>query len=99
MTSHLCDDITALTCRSAELEQLYQQFSWAQRRTSLLVSNLLDLLARTLVSLLTWPPGWGGVACAALAALPLLVWAGLSVLALTRRDVMLSPHWLRYLSV
>ncbi|KAG7232299.1 hypothetical protein INR49_009057 [Caranx melampygus] len=87
------------TFKSADLEQLYQQFSSGQRRTSLVVTNVIDLLTRLLISLLTWPPGWGGVACDWLAGLSVVMWAGISVLALTRREVMLSPQWLRHLSV
>ncbi|XP_026157066.1 adenylate cyclase type 8 [Mastacembelus armatus] len=87
------------TFRSPELEQLYQQFSSGQRRTSLVVTNVIDILTRLLILLLTWPPGLGGVACDWLAGLSVILWAGICVLALTRREVMSSPQWLRYLSV
>uniref|UniRef100_A0A3Q3N1J9 adenylate cyclase n=1 Tax=Mastacembelus armatus TaxID=205130 RepID=A0A3Q3N1J9_9TELE len=73
------------TFRSPELEQLYQQFSSGQRRTSLVVTNVIDILTRLLILLLTWPPGLGGVACDWL--------AGLSVIFTV---VLIS---LRYLSV
>ncbi|XP_056226655.1 adenylate cyclase type 8 isoform X1 [Seriola aureovittata] len=87
------------TFKSADLEQLYQQFSSGQRRTSLVVTNVIDILTRLLISLLTWPPSQGGVACDWLAGVSVVLWAGISVLALTRREVMLSPQSLRYLSV
>ncbi|KAM3585695.1 uncharacterized protein V6R79_024735 [Siganus canaliculatus] len=87
------------TFKSSDLEQLYQEFSSGQRRTSLLVTNLIDVLSRLLVLLLTWPPGWWGVACDWLTGLSGAMWAGLCLLVLTRRDVMSSPQWLRYLSV
>ncbi|KAM9333916.1 adenylate cyclase type 8 [Symphorus nematophorus] len=87
------------TFKSPDLEQLYQQFSSGQRRTSLVVTNVIDILARLLVLLLTWPPGWWGVACDWLAGLSVVLWAGICVLALTRKEVMSSPQWLRYLSV
>ncbi|XP_042260130.1 adenylate cyclase type 8-like isoform X1 [Thunnus maccoyii] len=87
------------TFKSPDLEQLYQQFSSGQRRTSLVVTNLIDILTRLLVSLLTWPLGWGSVASDWLAGLSVLLWTGICVLALTRREVMSSPQWLRYLSV
>lgn len=82
--------------RSADLEQLYQQFSSGQRRTSLVVTNVIDVLTRLLISLLTWPPGWGDVASDWLTGLSVVLWAGICVLALTRREVMSSPQWLRY---
>ncbi|XP_026219775.1 adenylate cyclase type 8 [Anabas testudineus] len=87
------------TFKSPDLEQLYQQFSSGQRRTSLVVTNIIDILARLLISLLTRPPGWGGVACDWLTGLFVVLWAGICVLALTRREVMSSPQWLRYLSL
>ncbi|XP_070813762.1 adenylate cyclase type 8 [Chaetodon trifascialis] len=87
------------TFKSVDLEQLYQQFSSGQRRTSLVVTNVIDILTRLLILLLTWPPGWWGVACDWLAGLSVVLWAGICVLALTRREVMSSPQWLRYLSV
>ncbi|XP_018522647.1 adenylate cyclase type 8 [Lates calcarifer] len=87
------------TFKSADLEQLYQQFSSGQRRTSLVVTNVIDVLTRLLISLLTWPPGWGDVASDWLTGLSVVLWAGICVLALTRREVMSSPQWLRYLSV
>ncbi|XP_071335672.1 adenylate cyclase type 8 isoform X2 [Trachinotus anak] len=87
------------TFKSADLEQLYQQFSSGQRRTSLVVTNVIDILTRLFISLLTWPSGWGGVACDWLAGLSVVLWAVICMLALIRREVMLSPQWLRYLSV
>ncbi|XP_054864248.1 adenylate cyclase type 8-like isoform X2 [Amphiprion ocellaris] len=87
------------TFKSSDLEQLYQQFSSAQRRTSLVVTNTIDLLIRLLVLLLTWPPDWGGVACDWLAGLSALLWAGTCVLALTRREVTSSPRWLWFLAL
>ncbi|XP_070787019.1 adenylate cyclase type 8 [Enoplosus armatus] len=87
------------TFKSPDLEQLYQQFSSGQRRTSLVVTNVIDILTRLLISLLTWPPGWWGVACDWLAGLSVVLWAGICVLMLTRREVTSSPQWLRYLSV
>ncbi|XP_047432127.1 adenylate cyclase type 8-like isoform X2 [Mugil cephalus] len=88
-----------LVFKSQDLEQVYQRFSSSQRRTSLVVSNTIDILSRVLVSLLTWPPGWGGVACGCLAGLSVALWAGLSLLVLTRQEVMSSPQWLRCLSL
>lgn len=89
----------ALNCdvlrRSPDLEQLYQQFSFAQRRTSLVVTNVIDILARLLVLLLAWPSGWWGVVCNWLAGLSVVMWAAICVLALTRKEVMRSPQWLR----
>ncbi len=82
--------------RSADLEQLYQRFSSGQRRTSLVVTNAIDILTRLFILLLTWPPGWWGVACDWLAGLSAVLWVGICVLALTRREVMSSPQWLRY---
>ncbi|XP_041834302.1 adenylate cyclase type 8-like isoform X2 [Melanotaenia boesemani] len=87
------------TFKSADLEQLYQQFSSAQRRTSLVVTNIVDILTRLFISLLTWPAGWGGVACNWLTGLSVVLWAGICVLALTKRDVMSSSQVLRSLSV
>ncbi|XP_075871280.1 adenylate cyclase type 8-like isoform X2 [Nelusetta ayraudi] len=87
------------TFKSPDLEQLYQQFSFAQRRTSLVLTNVIDILARLLVLLLTWPSGWWGVVCNWLAGLSVVMWAGICVLALTRKEVMTSPQWLRYLSL
>ncbi|KAM7375599.1 hypothetical protein PAMA_014619 [Pampus argenteus] len=87
------------TFKCPDLEQLYQQFSSGQRRTSLLVTNLIDILTRLLVSLLTWPPSRGGAARVWLAGLSVVLWTGICVLALTSREVMSSPQWLRYLSV
>ncbi|XP_059183503.1 adenylate cyclase type 8-like [Centropristis striata] len=87
------------TFKSPDLEQLYQQFSSGERRTSLVVTNVIDILTRLLISLLTWPPGWLGLACDWLAALSIILWVGICMLALTRREVTSSPQWLRYLSV
>lgn len=82
--------------RSPDLERLYQQFSAGQRRTSLVVTNVIDILARLVILLLTWPSGWWGVACNWLACLSVVLWAGICVLALTRKEVMMSVLWLRY---
>ncbi|XP_062270805.1 adenylate cyclase type 8-like [Scomber scombrus] len=87
------------TFKSPDLEQLYQEFSSGQRRTSLVVTNLIDILTRLLVWLLTWPLGWGGAVSDWLVGLSVLLWTGICVLALTRKEVMSSPQWLRYLSV
>ncbi|XP_035006005.1 adenylate cyclase type 8 [Hippoglossus stenolepis] len=87
------------TFKSVDLEQLYQQFSSGQRRTSLVVSNVLDIITRLLLSLLTWPSGWSGVACNWLVGLSVILWAGICALGLIRREVMMSPQLLRYLSV
>ncbi|XP_035533858.1 adenylate cyclase type 8-like, partial [Morone saxatilis] len=43
------------TFKSADLEQLYQQFSSGQRRTSLVVTNVIDIVTRLFILLLTWP--------------------------------------------
>uniref|UniRef100_A0A668TGV5 adenylate cyclase n=1 Tax=Oreochromis aureus TaxID=47969 RepID=A0A668TGV5_OREAU len=85
--------------KSADLEQLYQQFSSAQRRTSLVVTVVVDILTRLLVSLLTWPTGWWGMACDWFTGLSIILWIGICLVVLTRKEVMSSPHWLRYLSV
>lgn len=82
--------------RSPDLEQLYQQFSSGQRRTSLVVTNMIDILARLIILLLTWPSGWGGVACNWLACLSVILWSGICMLVLTRKEVMMSVLWLRY---
>ncbi|XP_069377112.1 adenylate cyclase type 8-like isoform X2 [Paralichthys olivaceus] len=87
------------TFKSEDLEQLYQQFSSSQRRTSLVVTNVIDIITRLLLSLLTWPLGWSGVACNWLVGLSVILWAGICALAVIRREVMTSPQWLRYLSV
>ncbi|KAM9835986.1 adenylate cyclase type 8-like [Aulostomus maculatus] len=90
------------TFKSPELEQLYQQFSCGQRRTSLVVTNVIDIVTRLLVCILTWPPDQGylgGLACDWLSGLSILLWVGVCVMALSRREVMTSPQWLRYLSV
>ncbi|XP_060888682.1 adenylate cyclase type 8-like isoform X2 [Labrus mixtus] len=87
------------TFKSPELEKVYQQFSSAQRRTSLVVTNVIDILTRLLILMLTWPSGWWGLACDWLAGLSVILWAVICMLALARRDVMSSPQWLRYLSV
>ncbi|XP_074520625.1 adenylate cyclase type 8 [Halichoeres trimaculatus] len=87
------------TFKSPDLEKVYQQFSSGQRRTSLVVTNVIDILTRLLVLMLTWPSGWWGVACDWLAGLSVILWVGIFVLALTRKEVMSSPQWLRYLSV
>nr|XP_054591183.1 adenylate cyclase type 8 [Nothobranchius furzeri] len=88
-----------LMFKSAELEQLYQQFSLAQRRTSLVVTNLIDILTRLFVTLLTRPTGWGNVACDWLTCLTVILWAGFCVLSLAKKEVMTSPNGLRFLSV
>nr|XP_004565693.2 adenylate cyclase type 8 isoform X1 [Maylandia zebra]XP_004565694.2 adenylate cyclase type 8 isoform X1 [Maylandia zebra] len=85
--------------KSADLEQLYQQFSLAQRRTSLVVTVVVDILTRLLVSLLTWPLGWWGMACDWLTGLSVVLWIGICLVVLTRKEVLSSPQWLRYLSV
>ncbi|XP_013771101.1 adenylate cyclase type 8 [Pundamilia nyererei] len=85
--------------KSADLEQLYQQFSSAQRRTSLVVTVVVDILTRLLVSLLTWPLGWWGMACDWLTGLSVVLWIGICLVVLTRKEVLSSPQWLRYLSV
>lgn len=82
--------------RSPDLEQLYRQFSAGQRRASLVVTNMIDILARLVILLLTWPSGWWGVACNWLACLSVILWAGICVLVLTRKEVMMSLLWLRY---
>ncbi|XP_063322510.1 adenylate cyclase type 8 [Pelmatolapia mariae] len=87
------------TFKSADLEQLYQQFSSAQRRTSLVVTVVVDILTRLLVSLLTWPLGWWGMACDWLTGLSVILWIGICLVVLTRKQVLSSPQWLRYLSV
>uniref|UniRef100_A0A8C5DEQ8 Adenylate cyclase type 8 n=1 Tax=Gouania willdenowi TaxID=441366 RepID=A0A8C5DEQ8_GOUWI len=84
---------------SADLEQLYQQYSLAQRRTSLVVTNVLDVLSRLLLSALSWQMGWGGVASNWLVGLSVALWATVCVLALLRREVMSSPPSLRLLSL
>ncbi|XP_028319474.1 adenylate cyclase type 8-like isoform X2 [Gouania willdenowi] len=87
------------TFKSADLEQLYQQYSLAQRRTSLVVTNVLDVLSRLLLSALSWQMGWGGVASNWLVGLSVALWATVCVLALLRREVMSSPPSLRLLSL
>ncbi|XP_038153644.1 adenylate cyclase type 8-like isoform X2 [Cyprinodon tularosa] len=88
-----------LTFKSADLELTYQQFSSAQKKTSLLVTNLIDVFIRLFISLVTWPTGWGGVACEWLTGLAVILWAGICGLSVTKQEVMASPQWLRYLSV
>ncbi|MEQ2242895.1 hypothetical protein ILYODFUR_001566 [Ilyodon furcidens] len=88
-----------LTFKSADLELTYQQFSSAQRRTSLVVTNLIDVFIRLFISLVTWPTGWGGVACEWLTGLSVILWVGICGLSVTKKEVMTSPQWLRYLSV
>ncbi|KAF6734929.1 Adenylate cyclase type 8 [Oryzias melastigma] len=88
-----------LTFKSADLEQLYIQFSSVQRRTSLVVTNIVDILTRLLVSLLTWAPGWGGMACDWLTGLSVILWAGFCCLALIKREMMSSSSCLRCLSM
>ncbi|XP_054880138.1 adenylate cyclase type 8-like isoform X2 [Poeciliopsis prolifica] len=88
-----------LTFKSADLELTYQQFSSAQRRTSLVVTNLIDIFIRLFISLVTWPTGWGAVACDWLTGLSLVLWAGICGLAVANKEVMTSPQWLRFLSV
>uniref|UniRef100_A0A8C5DH56 Adenylate cyclase type 8 n=1 Tax=Gouania willdenowi TaxID=441366 RepID=A0A8C5DH56_GOUWI len=83
----------------SDLEQLYQQYSLAQRRTSLVVTNVLDVLSRLLLSALSWQMGWGGVASNWLVGLSVALWATVCVLALLRREVMSSPPSLRLLSL
>uniref|UniRef100_A0A665U294 adenylate cyclase n=1 Tax=Echeneis naucrates TaxID=173247 RepID=A0A665U294_ECHNA len=88
-----------LTFKSLDLEQLYQQFSSGQRQTSLIVTNIIDILARILISLLTWRPGWGDTSSDWLAGLLVILWVGIYSLALTRREVVMSSQWLRSLSL
>uniref|UniRef100_A0A3B3CG12 adenylate cyclase n=1 Tax=Oryzias melastigma TaxID=30732 RepID=A0A3B3CG12_ORYME len=88
-----------LNCRSADLEQLYIQFSSVQRRTSLVVTNIVDILTRLLVSLLTWAPGWGGVACDWLTGLSVILWAGFCCLALIKREMIKIYYILSLLCV
>lgn len=85
-----------ISARSPDLEQLYRQFSSGQRRTSLVVTNVIDILARLVILLLTRPSGWWGVACNWLACLSVILWAGICLLVLTRKEVMMSALWLRY---
>ncbi|MEQ2187050.1 hypothetical protein GOODEAATRI_000536 [Goodea atripinnis] len=73
--------------RSADLELTYQQFSSAQRRTSLVVTNLIDIFIRLFISLVTWPTGWGGVACDWLTGLSVILWAGICGLSVTKKEV------------
>ncbi|XP_068612677.1 adenylate cyclase type 8 [Brachionichthys hirsutus] len=87
------------TFRSPDLERLYQRFSSGEGRTSLVVTNTIDILTRLLVSLLVRPSGWRGVVCDWLLVLSVLLWAGICALALTSREAMSSPQWLRSLSV
>ncbi|MEQ2267882.1 hypothetical protein XENORESO_011832, partial [Xenotaenia resolanae] len=91
--------IPTMQLTSADLELTYQQFSSAQRRTSLVVTNLIDVFIRLFISLVTWPTGWGGVACDWLTGLSVILWAGICGLSVTKKEVMTSPQWLRYLSV
>ncbi|KAM4538188.1 adenylate cyclase type 8 [Fundulus diaphanus] len=88
-----------LIFKSPDLELTYQQFSSAQRRTSLVVTNLIDVFIRLFVSLVASPAGWGGMACDWLTGLSVLLWAGICGLSVARKEVMTSPQWLRYLSV
>ncbi|XP_037552347.1 adenylate cyclase type 8 [Nematolebias whitei] len=88
-----------LTFKSEEFEQLYQQFSSAQRRTSLVVTNLIDILTRLFVSLLTRPTGWGSMACDWLTVLTVILWMGIFLMSLAKKEVMMSPWGLRFLSV
>ena len=85
--------------RSPDLEQLYQQFSSGQRRTSLVVTNAIDILARLVILVVTWPSGWWGLLCDWLAGLSVVLWAGICMLALTRRNVRTSPRWLRCVGI
>lgn len=78
------------------MEHLYQQFSSGQKRTSLVVTNMIDILTRLVILALTWPSGWWGVACHWLAGLAVILWVGICVLALARKGAMTSPMWLRY---
>uniref|UniRef100_A0A667YQQ2 adenylate cyclase n=1 Tax=Myripristis murdjan TaxID=586833 RepID=A0A667YQQ2_9TELE len=97
VTDAYIDDIN----RSADLENLYQQFSSGQRRTSLVVTNVIDILTKLLLTAVA-PPGGdtrGGVASDWLAGPFIVLGAGLCVLVLTRREMMSSPEWLRYLSL
>uniref|UniRef100_A0AAX7SR01 Adenylate cyclase type 8 n=1 Tax=Astatotilapia calliptera TaxID=8154 RepID=A0AAX7SR01_ASTCA len=84
--------------KSADLEQLYQQFSSAQRRTSLVVTVVVDILTRLLVSLLTWPLGWWGMACDWLTGLSVVLWIGICLVVLTRKEVLSSPQYLSVVS-
>ncbi|XP_043965362.1 adenylate cyclase type 8 [Gambusia affinis] len=88
-----------LIFKSADLELTYQQFSSAQRRTSLVVTNLIDIFIRLFISLVMWPTGWGAVACDWLTGLLLILWAGVCGLTVANKEVMTSPQWLRSLSV
>ncbi|KAM4633196.1 adenylate cyclase type 8 [Polymixia lowei] len=86
------------TFKSRDLEQLYQQHSSHQRRTSLAVTNVIDAVSKlhVLVLYLALAPeavpdtlrGW-------LTGFFMALSAALCVLVLTCRDSM-SPRWLRY---
>ncbi|KAM9327671.1 adenylate cyclase type 8-like [Pholidichthys leucotaenia] len=85
--------------KSRDLEQLYQQFSMSQKLSSLIVTILVDIFARLLISMVTWPSiGCGTMACDWQMGLSVM-WVGLCMLALTRKEVMSSPQWLKYLSL
>lgn len=60
-----------------------------------MVTNVIDILARLIILLLTWPSGWWGVACNWPACLSIILWAGICLLVLSSKEMMTSVLWLR----
>ncbi|XP_062303434.1 adenylate cyclase type 8 [Osmerus eperlanus] len=89
------------TFKSPDLEKLYQQYSSGQRRTSLVVTNMIDILTKLhilFLSLLISPEeldfvhGWLG-------GMFIMLGAGLCIMVLTSKEMMSSPEWLRYVAL
>ncbi|XP_036398029.1 adenylate cyclase type 8 [Megalops cyprinoides] len=85
------------TFKSPDLEQLYQHFSSRQRRTSLVVTNVIDIVTKlhALFVYLALSPELAGGARGWVAGLLIALAAALCVLVLTCRAAV-SPQVLRY---
>uniref|UniRef100_A0A8K9XC50 adenylate cyclase n=1 Tax=Oncorhynchus mykiss TaxID=8022 RepID=A0A8K9XC50_ONCMY len=86
---------------SPDLEKLYQQHASSQRITSLVFTNVIDIITKLHILGLTL---WAGpqsldTANGWLVGLFIAVGAGLCVLVLCSKGMMSSPEWLRYMAL
>uniref|UniRef100_A0A673ZWK7 adenylate cyclase n=1 Tax=Salmo trutta TaxID=8032 RepID=A0A673ZWK7_SALTR len=86
---------------SPDLEKLYQQHASSQRITSLVFTNVIDIITKLHILGLTL---WAGpqsldTANGWLVGLFIALGAGLCVLVLCSKGMMSSPEWLRYMAL
>ncbi|XP_029568592.1 adenylate cyclase type 8 isoform X2 [Salmo trutta] len=89
------------TFKSPDLEKLYQQHASSQRITSLVFTNVIDIITKLHILGLTL---WAGpqsldTANGWLVGLFIALGAGLCVLVLCSKGMMSSPEWLRYMAL